>query len=87
MLKLGWGDQISTERHCESDEEREALRAAKRVVKYRQVGGDDGYCYVVFKYGSAMMRGLTLREAQSLADRYLREYVKATTTSKESNNA
>lgn len=79
MLRLSWGDRISTERHCENEAERVALRKAKRKIKYRQEGGDDGYCYVVRVNGIARMAGLTLPEAQSLADRYLREFVKEQT--------
>lgn len=73
MLSLNMFDETYVERHCESDDERRALRAVKRQLKVKQIGGDDGYHYCVVRYGTPVLRGCMRSEAYGHLNRMIRD--------------
>lgn len=69
-------DSTYTDEHCETPEERTALRKAKkRVPAVRQRGGDDGYAYALVVDGQVRISGMMRGEANSRRNRALRNIV------------
>lgn len=66
-------DETYVERHCETDDERRALRAVKRRIKVKQIGGDDGYHYCVIVGGTVRIRGCMRSEAYGHANQMIRD--------------
>ena len=54
-----------------------------KYTSARQVGGDDGYCWVVFVNGRARVNGLTRREVYYYRDKLEREEAEKHETAKE----
>lgn len=73
MLALNMFDETYVERHCESDGEKAALRATKRMLKVKQIGGDDGYHYCVLRNGSVVLRGCMRTEAYGHLNQMIRD--------------
>lgn len=75
MKNLYWADEVYKPEHCEDDGERKRLREAKRRVKYRQIGGDDGYQYCLIIDNRTRFNGMMRSEVVPQAQSCIRNFV------------